>query len=101
MYKMNCSASDLCWHGCGMTGTLIHLLWQCPEVKNFWGKIKDALCQTFKVNFQLCPAVAILGKNVEGVNSKITQKLIALAFLSAKRTILINWKSWMRNGGSP
>uniref|UniRef100_A0A8C6U1Z1 Uncharacterized protein n=1 Tax=Neogobius melanostomus TaxID=47308 RepID=A0A8C6U1Z1_9GOBI len=61
MYKMNCSASDLCWHGCGMTGTLIHLLWQCPEVKNFWGKIKDALCQTFKVNFQLCPAVAILG----------------------------------------
>lgn len=92
IHKMNCSASDLCWHGCGKTGTLIHLLWQCPDVEAFWTKVKDLLCSIFQTNFQLSSGVAILGKKVEGVNSKITQKLIALACLSVKRTILINWK---------
>lgn len=92
MHKMNCNLSDLCWHGCGMTGTFIHQLWQCPEVKTFWIKVKDLLCQIFNMNLQLCPTIAILGKNVEGVKSKTTQKLIALAFLTVKRMLLINWK---------
>ena len=35
--KMNCNVSDMCWHGCGSTGTLMHQLWHCPEVKKKFG----------------------------------------------------------------
>lgn len=34
--KMNSNLPDLCWHGCGRIGTLKHLLWSCPAVKQFW-----------------------------------------------------------------
>lgn len=32
------SSCDLCWHGCGQVGTLIHLLWHCPAVSSFLGR---------------------------------------------------------------
>ena len=82
----------MCWHGCGTTGILMHQLWHCPEVRKFWLNVKEVLCNLFDVKFQLCPTVGLLGSKIEGVTSKAFQHLIALAFLSVKRTILINWK---------
>ena len=90
--KMNNGVTDKCWHGCGMNGTLIHLLWHCPETQTFWLKIRDYLCKLFKINFPLEPAVGLLGKQIEGATTKKIQYLLDLAFLSAKRLILMNWK---------
>uniref|UniRef100_A0A671UBI7 Uncharacterized protein n=1 Tax=Sparus aurata TaxID=8175 RepID=A0A671UBI7_SPAAU len=63
--KMNNGVTDKCWHGCAMNGTLIHLLWHCPETQTFWLKIRDYLCKLFEINFLLDPAVGLLGKQRE------------------------------------
>lgn len=73
--KINSSVSEKCWHGCGMTGTLIHLLWHCPETQEFWLNIRDYFCKLF-INFQLDPAVGLLGKQIEGVIPKKLQYLL-------------------------
>ncbi len=39
-----------------------------------------------------CPVVCLLGIRVGNIHARITQRIIALAFLSVKRTILMNWK---------
>lgn len=39
-----------------------------------------------------CPVVCLLGDWVDDIQSDITQRISALAFLSVKRTILMNWK---------
>uniref|UniRef100_A0A671WDE4 Reverse transcriptase zinc-binding domain-containing protein n=1 Tax=Sparus aurata TaxID=8175 RepID=A0A671WDE4_SPAAU len=62
---MNNGVTDKCWHGCAMNGTLIHLLWHCPETQTFWLKIRDYLCKLFEINFLLDPAVGLLGKQRE------------------------------------
>ncbi len=90
--KMNSDVSDKCWHGCGMTGTLVHLLWHCPEINAFWLKVRDYLCTLFKINFPLCPVVGLLGNKIDQVTSKELQHLLDLAFLSVKQIIIINWK---------
>lgn len=90
--KMNSNVSDKCWHGCGMTGTFIHLLWHCPDIQEFWLNIRDYFCKLFKINFPLDPAVGRLGKQIDGVTSRKLQYLLDFAFLSVKRTIIINWK---------
>ena len=90
--KMNSSVSDMCWHGCGRIGTLIHQLWECSEVKMFWLRVKECLFSLFDIRLHLCPSACLLGSKIDEVCSKEVQDLIGLAFLSVKRIILMNWK---------
>uniref|UniRef100_A0A8C6S6I3 Reverse transcriptase domain-containing protein n=1 Tax=Neogobius melanostomus TaxID=47308 RepID=A0A8C6S6I3_9GOBI len=89
--KMNPNFSDVCWHGCGRTGTLNHMLWTCPDVRTFWaavsGFIQDLLNVEIPNQFDVC----VLG-NTTGTLSKTTQRIAALGFMSVKRIILKNWK---------
>ncbi len=42
--KINPDMSNLCWHGCGKRGSLIHMLWHGPEIKKVLGRSpKDSM----------------------------------------------------------
>ncbi len=42
--KINPDMSDLCWYGCGKRGSLIRMLWHCPEIKTVLGRSpKDSM----------------------------------------------------------
>lgn len=41
MARIYPSASELCWRGCGLRGTLFHIWWDCPLVKPFWEDVRD------------------------------------------------------------
>ncbi len=89
---MDPNVSELCWHGCGELGTFMHLLWFYPAVEQFWYEVIDILKVILNVYIPQCPAVCLLGSKVENIHARITQRIIALAFLSVKRTILMKWK---------
>ena len=91
LHKMNPDTPELCWH-CGERGSLIHLLWQCPQIKQFWAGVQNILCTILRVNVSICPEVCLLGLKLDGIESKALQHLLSLAFLSVKRIILMNWK---------
>uniref|UniRef100_A0A8C9YFL0 Reverse transcriptase zinc-binding domain-containing protein n=1 Tax=Sander lucioperca TaxID=283035 RepID=A0A8C9YFL0_SANLU len=82
--KMDNSLSHLCWHGCSETGTLIHLMWQCPAVKSFWKEVISRLSSILIVKIPLCPLICLLGSKVDNIQSTRIQCIIALAFLSVK-----------------
>lgn len=67
--KMNSNVSNLCWRSCGKSGTLIHLLWSCPEVKTFWAFVEEFICKLFKMNRKLSPLVCLQGNKVKEVKS--------------------------------
>ena len=91
--KIDPQTSDLCWAGCGERGTLIHMLWHCPKVKYFWSQIITLISKLLNTDFNLCPATCLLGYRNIQLNSKQNYKIANLAFIAAKRTIMINWKS--------
>uniref|UniRef100_A0A667ZNP8 Reverse transcriptase domain-containing protein n=1 Tax=Myripristis murdjan TaxID=586833 RepID=A0A667ZNP8_9TELE len=90
--KMNPQTSDLCWHGCGKRGSLIHMLWHCPEIRKFWEGVQNTLCSIINDDVLMCPEVCLLGAKMDGVKSEEIQQLLTLAYLSVKRIILMNWK---------
>ena len=90
--KMDPNVSELCWHGCGELGTFMHLLWFCPVIEQFWSEVIDILKAILNIHIPKCPVVCLLGSAVGNIHVKIMQRIIALAFLSVKRTILMNWK---------
>ena len=75
MSKMYPSVSNMCCHGCGSEGTLMHMLLNCPAVKQFWQDIVNDVTPVLDTEIALCPIVCLLGKSRH-----------------TKRTILINWK---------
>ena len=89
---MDNSVSHLCWHGCGQVGTLAHSLLFCPAVKAFWDAVRDTLSQILNIELILSPAICLLGVRPSGMKSLIAQKIVSLACLTTKRTILMNWK---------
>lgn len=90
--KMDPSVSNKCWHGCGSVGTLTHMLWNCPAVKQFWQDIINKLNSVFNICITPCPIACLLGNEIDGVQARKIQHVLCLAFLVAKRTILMNWK---------
>lgn len=90
--KMDEENSKLCWHGCGLEGTLLHMLWKCPSVQTFWRNITDALSHMFDVQISPCPLDCLLGIRTQDFKSKDVDNIISLGFLAAKCIIMLNWK---------
>lgn len=90
--KISVNTPDLCWHNCGSRGSLIHLLWDCPAVKSLWLEVHALLTELLDVDLPLSPIVCILGNKPDNVTCPMSIHLWALACLSVKRLILLNWK---------
>lgn len=30
---------DKCWRECGLTGSLLYILWKCPHIRSFWNSL--------------------------------------------------------------
>ena len=62
-------------------------------MRDFWGEVMQKLSSILDVNLTPpCPRVCLLGAKVDGIQATLIQRLVALACLSAKRTIMLNWK---------
>lgn len=86
------SASDLCWRGCGQRGMLLHIWWECHQIRHFWTAIRDCINEVLEVDLPLQPAHFLL--HVPTV-PLIRYRCSILPHLlnTAKRLVLIHWKS--------
>ena len=85
----------------GQKGTLIHCIWECPHIVNFWQKvlaiIKHILGREIPLDPKLC-ILNILPDNL--VISKCEQSLLIICLLEAKRCIARAWKNVSMQGTS-
>ena len=73
--KIDENISDLCWHGCGEVGTLIHMLWHCPAVKALWEEVAQFLTKLFNGDISITPTVGLLGAHLDNIRNKKQQKV--------------------------
>ena len=72
--KIDENISDLCWHGCGEVGTLIHMLWHCPAVKALWEEVAQFLTKLFNGDISITPTVGLLGAHLANIINKNNKK---------------------------
>ena len=61
LFRLGLKDSATCWN-CGVGGgTMIHVMWSCPKINQYWMKIHGYIVRVLKRHFVLCPKLYILG----------------------------------------
>ena len=66
----------------------MHMLWNCPTVKQFWQDIVIDPTAILNTEIALCPIVCLLGVEMDGIRSRNMQHILSLAILVEKRLSL-------------
>lgn len=81
-----------CWKGCGMVGTLSHMLWSCPNIWSFWNAAFRLLSEVTEVLMKANVDQTILSINIDSYPVRlkpIVVNILAVACLM----VLRKWKS--------
>lgn len=73
-------------------GTFIHMFWDCPPVRQFWGIVASTLSDLIEDTVPVTTCVLILN-NLSILNiSKLKKRVILAGLTAAKKLIAIRWK---------
>ena len=86
------SMSPLCWRGCNLRGTLLHIWWDCPLVRPFWEDIRDQIKVVTGVEIPFSPKHFLL--HVPTIPIQQYKKCMLPHLLNAARRLLpVHWKT--------
>lgn len=92
LYKWNLIPVDSCWR-CDRSGaSILHILWTCPALKDWWNNIHQIIFEVLHKKFQISTKLSILGSTTELQDkdfSYFEKRWIILALTTAKRTLLL------------
>ena len=74
-----------------VTGTFIHMMWECPPVKQFWNRIINTMSNVTGHRIPISPTVLLLN-DITGLDLPIIyQRWLLLALTAAKRMLAQRW----------
>lgn len=88
----NPQLSNSCWRQCGMRGDLLHILWKCPKLKNYWEKVFQIISELTQSQISPNPALALLPLEADLVPSDMGHSVLNI-LLAARLLITRKWKS--------
>lgn len=59
--KFNNDIPDVCIKCDKEKGTIFHCLWQCSQIKDFWGEVKQCIEEILEIKLHLEPKMFLLG----------------------------------------
>lgn len=59
--KFNNDIPDVCIKCDKEKGTIFHYLWQCSQIKEFWGEVKQCIEEILEIKLHLEPKMFLLG----------------------------------------
>ena len=81
-----------CWRDCGLPGTLIHIFWSCPHIRQLWTDIERTLQEILHLPIALSPHLAILNLTIEDIPPNL--RLVTTHVLLATRLLIARkWKT--------
>lgn len=81
-----------CWRNCSIIGTLMHIMWSCPPIRNLWSEIEHKLQQILQYPIILTPELSILNLTIESVPPQL-RLITTHVLLATKLLITRNWKT--------
>lgn len=90
--KYHTSTSPLCWRGCNHMGSLIHIMWSCPLIRQLWTQVELLLQKVLLIPILLTPQLSLLNLTIETLPPKL-RLITSHILLSTKLLIARKWKS--------
>lgn len=84
--------SSLCWRCQGAEGTMVHIFWECPGLKEFWKMASETINEISGVSLGENPAAFLL-YDVPVPTEKYKNSLLRHLLTAAKACIPALWKS--------
>lgn len=97
LHHFNVNIPDVCVKCETYKGTLVHCLWTCSKLQEFWREVLHILSSLIEVDLPVCPKLCILGFFPKDFKlSKPVRKMVILCLLQARRTVTNSWKSILK-----
>lgn len=96
LFRLKLRDNADCWKCCSSEGNLLHLLWECPMIKNYWLKIHDCIENITWTSLEFCPRLYVLNDPQMTSNCGAAD-FIQTSIMVGKQIIMRNWK----NPGEP
>lgn len=94
LHHFNPSIPDSCIKCNHQKGSLIHCMWECPQIIVFWGKVLDLISHIIGKEVPCSPKICILNIYPDDfVISNNVRSLLNICLLEAKRCIARSWKN--------
>ena len=94
LFRLGLVDGPECWKCQERDGTLVHMLWGCSKIQDFWSSIHGRLERITGLKIQFSPRLFILGD--PSVLKKVSPHLaewIQTAIMSGRRLIVKDWKA--------
>lgn len=81
---------NFCGPGC--VDTLVHMLWDCPDVQKFWDRVLDVLYKASRICIPKDPVILLLNDNSQFPLCEKVRKFWLAAMTAAKKSLVQRWK---------
>lgn len=95
LYKWNLIPVDSCWRCNGSGASILHILWSCPALKDWWNNIYQIIFEVLHKKFPISAKLCVLGSTIELHDNDFScfeKRWIILALTTAKRILLRHWR---------
>lgn len=94
LFKAKLSANPTCWK-CTEDGTLIHMLWGCPKVQQFWTAVHECIEKIVGEDVPFCIRLFVLGDPsiVKDCLPAVYAEWVQTAIMLGRKLIMQQWKS--------
>ena len=94
LYRVTLTESSECWKCRDTDGTLVHMLWGCPKVQEYWTAIHGRLERVTGLQIPFSPSLFILGDpaTLRNVAPPLAE-WIQTAIMSGRRLLVKEWKA--------
>lgn len=90
--KFKSAQANQCWRGCGLVGTLSHMLWLCPSLRSYWNSVFRLIKKL--TGFIIRPNIKLAILSIELEKFPHNFKHVVMHILHAARLILMRkWKT--------
>lgn len=83
---------NLCWRGCSSKGSLIHILWERPQIYQFWKAFFTFISDIMGHKTGPSPSLVILSLGIDSYPKEFRMLVIHTLF-AARLLIMRKWRS--------
>lgn len=94
LFRLGLLPTSNCWRCKSEEGDLVHVLWSCDKVQQYWINIHDNLCEITEIQMPFIPRLFILGDDSVLVREdKHIKSFVQTSIMIGRQILIRGWKT--------